>query len=65
MERFIAQANIARFEEMLTRETDPKERRLVETLLFEERIKLRAAEAKRPVAQPPRPFAPSEVNVPC
>jgi hypothetical protein len=46
MERFIAWSNIARFEEMLSRETDPEERRIVETLLREERLKLRAAEGK-------------------
>ena len=52
MERFIARSNIARFEQMLSRETDPEERRIIETLLLEERLKLKAAEATRPV--PPR-----------
>lgn len=52
MDRFIALANIARFEQMLERETDPEERRIIETLLSEERARLRAAE-RGPVAKQP------------
>jgi hypothetical protein len=40
MEQFIAQSNISRFEEMLKHETDPEERRMLEMLLAEERLKL-------------------------
>ncbi len=46
MEKFIAQRNISHFEELLRNETDPKERRILETMLHEERAKLAAAEAQ-------------------
>lgn len=55
MDRFIAEANIARFEQMLLGETDPAERQILETLLLEERIKLRAAEGHPPPPQPGHP----------
>lgn len=58
MDRFIALSNIARFEQMLSREIDPDERQIVETLLFEERTRLRAIEAQ-PLAPPHRSAAPA------
>jgi hypothetical protein len=61
MERFIARSNIARFEQMLSRETDPEERRIVEILLAEERLKLRAAEARRSM-MPPLPSLPTTTH---
>jgi hypothetical protein len=63
MERFIARSNIARFEQMLTRETDPEERRIVETLLAEERVKLLAAEASCAVPLP-RPRVADSLHLP-
>jgi hypothetical protein len=45
MEHFIAQSNISRFEDMLKHETDPEERRILEMLLSEERLKLANAGA--------------------
>ena len=46
MEKFIAQCNIARFEELLRNEPDLAERRILEGLLREERAKLAAAETR-------------------
>jgi hypothetical protein len=43
MKRFVARANIARFLNLLERETDPKERRIIEDLLAAEEQKLREA----------------------
>ena len=44
MDRFIARANIAHFEDLLARETDPEKRRVIEDLLARERHKLEYAE---------------------
>jgi hypothetical protein len=40
MERFVAECNINRFEQLLREATDPSEQRLLEELLTEERLKL-------------------------
>jgi len=40
MERFVAECNINRFEQLLREATDPAEQRLLEELLAEERLKL-------------------------
>lgn len=40
MERFVAECNISRFEQMLRETADPEEQRLLEELLAEERGKL-------------------------
>jgi hypothetical protein len=45
MERFVAQCNIDRFEQMLRTTDDPAEQRLLEELLAEERAKLTRADA--------------------
>jgi len=50
MEKFIAQRNISHFEQLLSNESDPDERRILETLLREERVKLAAAEARASAA---------------
>lgn len=44
MDRFIARANIAHFADLLARETDPEQRRVIEELLARERRKLEIAE---------------------
>ncbi|BCM20868.1 hypothetical protein [Mesorhizobium sp. J8] len=44
MDRYIARANIAHFEDLLARETDPEKRRVIEGLLARERQKLEIAE---------------------
>jgi hypothetical protein len=46
VEKFIAQCNISRFEELLRNESDPNERRILEAMLREERDRLAAAEAQ-------------------
>jgi hypothetical protein len=46
VEKFIAQLNIARFEELLKNERDESERRILEAMLREERVKLAAAETQ-------------------
>ena len=46
MDRFIALANIAHFQDLLVRETDPEKRRIIEDLLARERQKLETAERK-------------------
>jgi hypothetical protein len=48
VEKFIAQRNILHFEGLLSNESDPKERRILESMLREERAKLVAAEAAVP-----------------
>lgn len=58
MDRFIALSNIARFEQMLSREIDPDERQIVETLLCEERARLRAIGAE-PLSPPHRSSVPA------
>jgi hypothetical protein len=50
VEKFIAQRNIAHFEVLLKNEADPNERRILESMLREERAKLAAAEAQPRVA---------------
>ncbi len=45
MERFVAECNINRFEQMLRETTDPAEQLLLEELLAEERLKLSHAAA--------------------
>ena len=44
MDRFIARANIAHFESLLARETDPERRWVIEDLLSRERQRLEIAE---------------------
>ena len=44
VDRFIARANIAHFEDLLSTETDPAKREIIERLLRLERQKLEAAE---------------------
>jgi hypothetical protein len=46
MERFVARHNISHFEELLRDETDPNERRILEAMLREERVRLADAEAR-------------------
>lgn len=55
MDRFIARTNIAYFEDLLVRETDPEKRRIVQGLLLSEREKLEIAQRqadtnRKPVA---------------
>jgi transcriptional regulator with GAF, ATPase, and Fis domain len=62
MERFVAECNITRFEQMLRDEVDPDERRVIEELLAEEHRKLRRAASSigtdpAPVLQSVRPLA--------
>jgi len=45
MERFVAECNINRFEQMLRAAADPAEQQLLEELLAEERAKLTRADA--------------------
>jgi hypothetical protein len=45
VEKFAAQRNVAHFQELLRNEPDASERRILESMLREERIKLAAAEA--------------------
>jgi hypothetical protein len=54
MEKFVAQRNISHFELLLRRESDPNERRILESMLREERVRLAAAEAQRNGAFRPR-----------
>lgn len=46
MDRFIARANIAHFQDLLSRETDPEQRRVIEGLLALEQKKLEIAESR-------------------
>jgi hypothetical protein len=46
MDRFIARANIAHFQDLLARETDPEQRRVIENLLALEQKKLERAESQ-------------------
>jgi hypothetical protein len=46
IERFVARHNISHFEALLGKEIDPKERRILEVMLREERGRLAAAEAR-------------------
>ena len=46
MDRFIARANIAHFQDLLSRETDPEQRRVIEGLLALEQKKLEIAEGR-------------------
>jgi hypothetical protein len=45
MERFVAECNISRFEQMLREASDPAEQRLLQELLAQERTKLNRADA--------------------
>ncbi|TSE12831.1 hypothetical protein C1D09_007095 [Mesorhizobium intechi] len=46
MDRFIARANIAHFQDLLGRETDPQQKRVIENLLALEQKKLERAESQ-------------------
>lgn len=46
MDRFIAQANISHFQDLLAHETDPERRRLIEDLLGSEQQKLQVADIR-------------------
>ncbi|HEY0185112.1 MAG TPA: hypothetical protein VGC09_20110 [Rhodopila sp.] len=63
MDRFIAESNIARFEAMLRKESDPDERQMLEALLREERAKLAIAEVK-PSEEPRRAVPPTRAVPP-
>lgn len=58
MDRFVARANIAHFQDLLTRETDPGKRRVIQALLDREREKLdiaeRQTEKKSPKPEEPK-----------
>ena len=53
VDRFIARANIAHFEDLLAAETDPQKRRVIESLLARERQKLEIAEHQSEAAGKP------------
>ncbi|TJV72892.1 MAG: hypothetical protein E5X76_09910 [Mesorhizobium sp.] len=53
VDRFIARANIAHFEDLLAAETDPQKRRVIENLLARERQKLEIAEHQSEAAGKP------------
>lgn len=53
MDRFIARANIAHFEDLLAKETDPEKRRVIGDLLATERRKLEIAEHQADAAGKP------------
>lgn len=53
MDRFIARANIAHFEDLLAGETDPEKRRMIQDLLTGEKHKLEIAERRAETAQKP------------
>ena len=57
MDRFIARENIAHFEDLLARETDPERQLVIERLLALERQKLRIAERqdRKEARQPSTP----------
>jgi hypothetical protein len=59
VDRFVARSNIAHFEDLLARETDPEKRQTIERLLVLERQKLEAAEREAEknakTVQPPKP----------
>jgi hypothetical protein len=60
MDRFVAHANIRRFKQLLEKERDPAERRVIERLLKEEEAKLGCGEDPAPpgpgdAAKRPRP----------
>lgn len=57
MDRFIARANIAHFEDLLAGETDSEKRRVIENLLARERQKLEIAEHQfNAAAKPSNPL---------
>jgi len=58
VDRFIARANIAHFEDLLARETDPEKRRVIESLLAREKQKLEVAEDQADTGK--KPASPSE-----
>lgn len=53
MDRFIARANIAHFEDLLAAETNPQKRRVIKDLLARERQKLEIAEHQAEAAGKP------------
>lgn len=53
MDRFIARANIAHFEDLLAAETEPQKRKVIENLLARERRKLEIAEHQSEAAGKP------------
>lgn len=63
MDRFIARANIAHFQDLLARETDPEQRRIIEGLLALERKKLEIAE-NQARDQSRRPGSPASIAKP-
>lgn len=61
MDRFIARANIAHFEDLLARETEPEKRRVIEALLARERQKLEIAEQQSNASgKPSDPLKPDD-----
>ncbi|MDG4880399.1 hypothetical protein [Mesorhizobium sp. WSM4884] len=62
VDRFIARANIAHFEDLLAGETDPEKRRMIQDLLAGEKQKLEIAERQAVTAQ--KPAAPSKADDP-
>ncbi|RWA68065.1 hypothetical protein [Mesorhizobium sp.] len=58
MDRFIARANIAHFEDLLAGEADPEKRRMIQDLLAREKEKLEIAE--RQAETDHKPIAPSK-----
>jgi hypothetical protein len=64
MERFVALRNISHFGELLSEEADPKERRILELMMREERARLAAAEA-RAIAPSASRFVPGIDRVTC
>lgn len=58
VDRFIARANIAHFEDLLAKETDPEKLRVIGSLLAAERRKLEIAEHQSD-AKPSNPDEPS------
>ncbi|WP_192248555.1 hypothetical protein [Mesorhizobium silamurunense] len=62
MDRFIARANIAHFEELLAGETDPGKRWMIQGLLAREKEKLEIAERQAETAL--KPVTPSKADDP-
>ncbi|MDG4875319.1 hypothetical protein P9273_09440 [Mesorhizobium sp. WSM4935] len=60
MDRFIARANIAHFEDLLALETDPEKRRVIEDLLARERHKLEIAERQAVIDRKDAPSKPDD-----
>ncbi|RAZ91028.1 hypothetical protein DPM33_12190 [Mesorhizobium hawassense] len=60
MDRFIARANIAHFEDLLARENDPEKRRVIEGLLAREKHKLEIAEQQADTERENAPSKPDD-----